>query len=210
MIQPKPSKAQYDNITRYINEHGIKLVISDLNGVLDDYYGTKFEFLEAVLGDHREQHLARLAVQTDTAYIQDRKATLEDTIHSYCRENGLELSADGEKMLEKGPKRSVVTPEAKQFLKSLTVPVVIFTAQRPEVLYQTIDQEFVESLGIGVKAPVAKPSVDDLMEVLSSRGVAAKDACMIGDGLIDDLLPAKLLDMHTILVSPFADLHVSE
>jgi FMN phosphatase YigB (HAD superfamily) len=210
MIQPKPSKAQFDSIARYINEQGIKLVVSDLNGVLDDYYGTKFEFLEAVLGDHREQHLARLAVQTDTAYIQDRKATLEDTINNYCREHNLELSADGKKMLEKGPKRSVVTPEAKQFLRSLTVPVVIFTAQRPEVLYQTIDQGFVESLGIGVRAPVVKPSVDSLVEVLSASGITASDACMIGDGLIDDLLPAKLLGVHTILVSPFADMHVSE
>jgi FMN phosphatase YigB (HAD superfamily) len=211
MISPKLSASQFECVAHRIDQQGVELVVSDFNGVLDDYYGTKYEFIGAVLGsEYQDQHFARLALQTDTAYIQDRRATLEDTITSYCQSNGIEMSADGKEILEVGPRKPVITPEARQFLGALSVPVVIFTAQKPERLYQSVEREFLEDLNIGVVASVVKPSVDSLAGVLSSRGVAANEACMVGDGLIDDLLPAKLLGMHTVLVSPFADMHVSE
>lgn len=211
MIQPKLSEAQFDTIARSVEDRGVELVVTDFNGVLDDYYGTKYEFLAGVLGDeHHDEHFARLALRTDMAYIEDRTATLEHTITTYCQSNDIEISADGKELLNAGPRQSVITPEARQFLGALSVPVVIFTAQKPERLYQSVEPDFLHDLNIGIMAPVAKPSVEGLITVLSARNVAANNACMVGDGLIDDILPAKLLGMHTVLVSPFADLHVSE
>jgi hypothetical protein len=210
MITPKLSEVQFDAISRHINTNGVELLVSDFNGVLDDYYGTKYEFLASVLGpQHRDQHFARLALQTDTAYISDRSATLEGTITSYCANNAITISRTGQALLETGPRKPEITGEAKKFLGDLTVPTVIFTAQSSERLYQSVGQEFLEDLGIGVVTSVAKPSVDALAAVLSARNTVSGVACMVGDGLIDDLLPAKLLGMQTLLVSPFADAHAS-
>lgn len=211
MIRPKLSETQFDNVARYIGKHDIELVVSDFNGVLDNYYGTKYKFLEGVLGsEYRDKHFARLALRTDTAYIQNRNTTLEETVTEYYRDNAMTMSSDSKELFESGPDKSVITPEAKRFLGALTVPTVIFTAQNPEKIYQSVEREFLEGLHIGVKGSVVKPSIESLTEVLSEQGISANHTCMIGDGMIDDMLPAKLLGMHTVLISPFADIHISE
>lgn len=204
------SISQFAQIKDDIAACRAKLVICDFNGVLDDYYQRKYDYLRHVLGDEYAQHLAALAVFTDTEYVRDQSANLESSIRRYFDDHKLDINPATETRIAIGAKRSQLTSDAREFLSQMTaVPFVVYTAQPQMVTdeYRNADPyvDWVSAYQLGNP----KPSVHNLEELMRRYSVTANQVCVIGDGLIDDLMPAKLLGMHTILVSPFADMIVS-
>ena len=206
MMYEVPAKQQFDAIRKHIASIKPELIICDFNGVLDDYYKCKYEYIRKVLGRAYSSHIAELAVFTDTEYINDHAATLEGSIRKYAFNHGLHLDENANAHLKKGMAPSSLAPSAELFLKQLApIPVVVYTAQ-PRTF---VDQyagfadgvEWISCQQLGE----AKPSVTNLQQIMHRSNVSGSEVCVIGDGLLDDLMPAKLLGAHTILVSPFAD-----
>ena len=201
------SKNQFNSIKQYIEENDIQLLISDFNGVLDDYYAVKHEFLRLFLNtvDDGEHHFVRLTTATDIAYSHNKKATLQDTIRSYCTTHNIMITRKGKIILERGPKLSKMTPEAYSFLDSVGIPVLIYSAQPESGLCKSLRASEKSRLTIRAISGVQKPDPKGLKKLIEDENIALEKVCVLGDSLIDDLLPAKLLGAHTILVSPFAN-----
>lgn len=200
------SSSQFTQLSDEIMSRRVKLVICDFNGVLDDYYDCKYTYLRQVLGEQHAEHLAELAVFTDTEYARNQSATLEDSIRSYLASHRLMVDGLAEKTISTGMRRPELTPEGKSFLAQMPMlQVVVYTAQSRAIIDEYQDgssgAEWISAQELGEP----KPSVQNLEKLMRRYSVAADEVCVIGDGLIDDLMPAKLLGMHTILVTPFTD-----
>ncbi|HEX6416272.1 MAG TPA: HAD hydrolase-like protein [Candidatus Saccharimonadales bacterium] len=204
MITKTASREQFAAIDTFLKQHDIKLLISDFNGVLDDYYVQKYAYLAELLGEGHEMHLADFAVFTDTQYMADRTATLEQSLELFLEREILERPATTDDILQRGMHPARITSAAREFLERLSIPYVIYTSQGEAVI--------TDSLG-GYQADVyhrertgrEKPSTANLKMIAKDYGVPHEKVCVLGDGLIDDLMPARLLGMKTVLVSPFAD-----
>ena len=201
------TEQQFEAIRKHIASINPRLIICDFNGVLDDYYDCKYGYMRAVLGQLHSSHLSELAVFTDTEYMNDHAVTLESSIRKYAINHGLHLDESANAHLKNGMVPSSLTPSAALFLKKVApVPVVVYTAQPRSVVDQyagaTDGTEWISCQQLGE----AKPSVTNLQQIMHRYDVSGSEVCVLGDGLIDDLMPAKLLGAHTILISPFADI----
>jgi FMN phosphatase YigB (HAD superfamily) len=201
------SSEHYKSIEDYLKKHDIKLFVADFNGVLDNYYETKYSFLLDVLGKENEHHFAELVIFTDTEYINNRNATLDRSVRRFFDGHGIPFDERVKKELKKGEQRSHITPQAREFLLNLGIPYVIYTSQHSDVMRESMDGHEA-ALYSRDRTGNEKPSVANLQKILNEFELEPGQVCVLGDGLIDDLLPAKLLGMHTILVSPFADVSI--
>ena len=193
----------YNRIARYISEHDIKLVIFDFNGLLDDYYTQKLEHLRRILGPGNEHYIPELLLGIERAYMMDRSATLEQSVEAFFRANEITMNADVQQQLKEPFQSSRLTDGARNFLDALDVPFVIYTAMTKEGAQQALGSAKYE-LFTRDAYQEDKPSIANLKVIVTRHGVQPSEVCVVGDGLIDDLMPASLMGMHTILVSPFA------
>lgn len=195
----------YDAIKEYVSAHGIKLLIIDFNGVLDNYTVQKVAFLRTLLGGERENHLPELLLFTEKAYMADRSATLEQSYERFLEGIGASLTDTERQLLANTRMASRMTDNARAFLDSLTVPFVIYTALSADQAVQAMG-EVPYDVFTRDQFTEAKPSIANLTKIMNHHGVSPEETCVVGDGLIDDLLPATLIGAHTILVSPYAEI----
>lgn len=203
-----PSKHDFDKIKEYVSLHDIGLLILDFNGVLDDYYAQKETFLRNVLGRENEHHLLELWLMIERAYIADRTTSINHSLTAYFETVGLPFTKTQSDMLAHSRVTSKLTNNAKVFLDSLDVPFVIYTSLSKEQATQSIGDNTYD-LFTRDQYQEEKPSVANLVEIVKRYGVAPHQICIVGDGLTDDLMPAALMGMHTILLSPYADVLIN-
>lgn len=203
MITSSITVAQFAMVSDYLKDEQVKLLISDFNGVLDDYYAQKYTFLRNILGHKYQSHLAALAVFTDTEYIVNRAGTLEASIEKYFNQQDLIFDDATRKIMNQGMASWSLTPEARGFLESLQTPYVIYTSQTADAIKKRLG-DLEADIYSRDRTGREKPSVQNLEQILNDYNISPEEACMLGDGLIDDLMPARLMGMKTVLVSPFA------
>lgn len=201
-------KDDFDEILNFATKESIKLIICDFNGVLDDYYAQKYTYLESILGNERKDYLAALAVFTDTEYMRERTTTLETSVQKFFLEQGWQFGEREQLVLAQGMGQWSMTHYALQFIQNLPsdLHLVIYTSQLRNTLQKALP---LAALNVKIYSRDVtgreKPSVENLAMICRENNVQPHDVCVIGDGLIDDLMPAKLFGTHTLLVSPFAD-----
>ncbi|MEO5949480.1 MAG: HAD family hydrolase [Candidatus Saccharimonas sp.] len=197
------SNVNYEAILQYADEHDIKLFVFDLNGVLDDYYIKKVSFLQNVLMREHEHLLPELWLAIERAYMMDHTATIKSSTEQFLNAKGLFMTEAQRDMLAHDMFSSQLTNEAKAFLDSLTIPFVIYTSLSTE----QADKALVGSdynLFTRDDYKEMKPSIANLEAIMTRYGATPQETCVVGDGLVDDLMPASLIGVHTILVSPYA------
>jgi|GEM_PF-3082402 len=201
------SDSDYDAIKRYVATHHIALLVLDLNGVLDDYNARKIDALRDVLGLENERHLPELLLAIERAYMTDRSATIEQSFEQFFGARGLQITDDQRNKLAHFKVASQLTREARTFLDSLEIPFVIYTSLSREQAEKALGPSQYD-LFTRDQYQEMKPSIANLTAIMTRYNVTPQETCVVGDGLIDDLMPASLVGMHTILVSPHAELLV--
>lgn len=197
-------QTDFKMIEDYIDEQSIKFVILDYNGVLDDYWKRKVQYVEGILGPEGKAYLPDLMLEIDKQYMLDRSATIENSFIRFCVSRNISISEHQKLLLDQAMPLSLMTDTARDFLDRLKVPFVIYTSLNRDQAQRSIGIDRY-SLFTGDQLEESKPSIKNLKNILAQYGYNASDSCMVGDGLFDDLMPAKLLGMHTILVTPFVD-----
>ncbi len=200
-----PVEADFNTINRYITDNNIKLLIIDFNGVLDDYYERKADFLRDVLGSENKHHLPELLLAIERAYLLDRTATIEQTCEQFFASMDTPLTELQRNRLANNMFASQLTDRSRVFLDSLEVPFVIYTALSDEQVRRVEGLEKYQ-LFTRDQYQEAKPSIANLKFIMRHCSVDPAEVCVVGDGLIDDLMPASLIGAHTILVSPYVNL----
>jgi predicted HAD superfamily phosphohydrolase YqeG len=197
------NKDDFAEIAEFIKSRDIKLLVADLNGVIDDYYNLKFAYLKRLLGDD-DEYFGRLVVYIEREYMSNREATLEQSVVKFYAENNLAFSDLQATILNEKLPRSMMTDVARSFFENLQTEYAVYTS-----LSEANAREALRGLECtiysGDVTAETKPSVVNLQAIFNAHDVTADQVCVIGDGLVDDLMPAKLIGAHTILVSPFAD-----
>lgn len=197
-------RVPYNQITHYINKHDIKFIIFDLNGVLDNYYEQKTRLLIDILGPENTHYLPDLLLFIETEYIADRSATIERSFVRFFNDRQIEVSAEQWERLTRLRAVARLSSETKRFLDLLKIPFVIYTALTGDAARKAIgDRDY--ALFTRDKAREEKPSIANLRDILAENGFEPSESCVVGDGLIDDLMPAALLGLHTILISPYVN-----
>lgn len=191
----------FQAIENFVAERNIKFLILDFNGVLDDYYQRKVSYLKDVIGVENEHHLADLILYIDKQYMLNRSATIEQSFDKFFESRKLPITNEQRNKLTKPRTSSRLTEPARQFLDALRTPFVIYTSLSTQQLAQATGVCQYETYTRDL-AKEDKPSIANLEIILGKYGYAADETCVVGDGLIDDLMPASLLGIHTILVSP--------
>jgi phosphoglycolate phosphatase-like HAD superfamily hydrolase len=187
----------------FLKREEIQLLVTDFNGVLDDYYDKKFTFLNDILGDTLRHKLPELWVYIERAYIAQRSATVEQSVEAFFSMNNHVMTDRQTEHLKSGMKHSGITEAATNFLDSLDIDFIIYTSLSDKQISMALgDTTYAVSSRTG--AAEGKPSVIDLQTIISQYTVKPERVCVIGDGLTDDLMPATLLGTQTLLVSPFA------
>ena len=201
----KQHYTDFDSIKRYIYEHEIKFLILDFNGVLDDYYQRKNNHLIDIVDSDQYHYLPELMLFIDKEYILDRTATIERSVGKFYASKGISLSEELEEKLARPMPSSRITNSARLFLDSLNIPFVIYTSLSDVQLKKALGRFKCEVFTRDL-AHEDKPSIFNLKCILEKYGFSEEESCVVGDGLIDDLMPASLLGIHTILVSPYASI----
>ncbi len=207
MQLPLLTISDYDAVRMYVNEHAIALLILDFNGVLDDYYTQKIIFLRSVLEEHQARYLPELLLTIERAYMTDRSATVEQSVERFFAATDMPITGVQRNMLTRHKITSQLTGKAKAFLDSLEVPFVIYTALSRDQAEQSLGTSRYD-LFTRDQYQEDKPSIENLRVIMERYGVAPEQTCVVGDGLIDDCMPAALIGAHTILVSPYANVLV--
>lgn len=189
-------------------QNNIEFLISDFNGVLDDYYVQKFNFLRSVLGDFSERFLPKLLVFIERNYISNRSATIEQSISLFLESHSIVLDDSQNAILKDSAVTSNITDDAIHFLDNLNINFIIYTSlSRGQAKMALRGKDY--NIYTRDDCKESKPSVVNLESIIHKYKVHPSKVCVIGDGLIDDLMPASLMGMNTILTSPFAKLHIN-
>lgn len=198
---------QYTAIGQYLADNDVRLLIADINGVLDDYYDIKFSFLNELLGVSEAHNLPHLWTYIEQAYIT-KKMSIESGTKGYFASQKKPLDSRQEAVLAAGMKRSKITDSAINFLGELKIKYVLYTSMNSADTNLTLkNNKYNVYTNNGLD--IVKPSSVDLQNIIDKYKVRSDQVCMIGDGLIDDLMPASLIGLHTIIVTPYAQKLIS-
>lgn len=203
MYSSNLTSPDYEKIKRFLSSRLIKLLIVDFNGVLDDYVYQKNAFLTDLLGENAH-FLPELLLSIERAYMANRTVTIEQSFERFLKMQGIVISDEQRVRLTNHMFESHLTEEARDFLDSLEIPFVIYTALTRERAERALGGAQY-ALFTRDQYREEKPSIINLQTIMHQYGVLSYETCVVGDGLIDDLLPASLIGAHTILVSPHAD-----
>jgi len=198
------SSDQFDAIRLYLVENSIELLITDYNGVLDNYYNQKKIFFLNVLGDNKKL-LADLWVHVEKEYLKNNTVGIGDSIKLFFAHRDLVLSGKQERELVKGIENLRITQEATHFLDDLEIDFIIYTSlNEPQLLESMGDKKYAKYTRDD--ASEGKPSSVNIVDIVQKYNIDISKVCVLGDGLTDDVMPAKLLGAHTILVSPYVSM----
>lgn len=205
---------EYAQILNYVKRHDVQLLVSDLNGVLDNYYAVKMKMLQRVLSDEYAHLVPELFIFMEVMYRGDNSTSHEDAIRLFFHEQGIIYSGSEPIVIQEELRSVKIVEEALSMLRKIAEQI------QHVVIYSSLPHDILSAICVSVRDAgsislfsaqhphEAKPSVKNLRGILDTYNVPSSKACMIGDNLVDDLMPAKLLGMHAILVTPFADLLV--
>jgi FMN phosphatase YigB (HAD superfamily) len=193
----------FQRVKRYANKNSIDLLVLDFNGVLDDYYCRKYKFIYNLLEAEQKHFLPDLILEIEKAYIVDRSSTIEQSVKAYFKNKNLIFGDAQKDKLASGMAHSEITPQALRFLKSLKINFVIYTSLSDDQVTASMGDLGYDLYSRDQYAEL-KPSSKNLIHLSELYSVDNKKVCVVGDGLVDDLMPASLIGMHTILATPYA------
>lgn len=198
------STNDFSRIEEYLHKNKIRLLICDLNGVLDNYYVHKEQLIKSILGETLSKSLfADIMIAIERDYMSDRSSTIESSITRFLREKGINLEQTQQNRNRKTIDDLSITADAKVFLDNLSVDIVIYTSM-PRSRATQLFTNTQPSLFCREDSDGQKPSVNDIRALMRKYRRSPNETCVVGDGLIDDLMPASLLGTHTLLTSPYA------
>ncbi len=200
--------SDFVQIYKFLQDNNIKLLISDLNGVLDNYYDIKWNYLRELLGSNLINHFPELYVYIEKRYIANNAISIEQAIKEYFLKSKLSISTEQQLLLDKGMGLPTITTEAKRFLDSVYLPFVIFTSMTSDKAKKVLMNSTYEIVGSDINLD-KKPSILLLKTIIEKYKIKPSESCILGDGLIDDLMPASLIGAHTILVSPYSEILIN-
>lgn len=196
------NSTHFKNIKKFLDDNDIRLLITDINGVIDNYYDIKFNFLSALLGESKLSDLPHLWTFIEQSYINN-KTSIESGARGFYESKNMTLDSRQQALLEAGMQRSKITAAATTFLDDLKIECILYTSMNSASTKSTLDGNDYK-VYFSEDSSVEKPSSIDLQYIIDQYNVSNNKVCMIGDGLIDDLMPASLFGIHTILVTPYA------
>ena len=196
-----------------LSEHtDSKLYIFDINWVLDNLLQTKVRLINEIFNVKDKIQLANVITALDRFYEKDKSSSLDLLLRESL--SYVDISYSDKEIADFGNRyfsENIINIETINYLAKLSEDkkVCLYTSlwrNRINHLFWEYP-EFVNHVKIYTKDDLdePKPSVKNLIYICAEYDVKFEDTILIWDNIVVDLMPAKLLWMKTILVSPFVD-----
>ncbi len=196
-----------------LSEHtDSKLYIFDINWVLDNLLQTKVRLISEIFNVKDKIQLANVITALDRFYEKNKSSSLDDLLRESLSYADINYS-DNEiaDFCNRYYIENTINMETINYLEKLgkDKKICLYTSlwrNRINHLFWEYP-EFINHVKIFTKDDLdePKPSVKNLMYICAEYDVKFEDTILIWDNIVVDLMPAKLLWMKTILVSPFVD-----
>lgn len=182
------------------------MFIFDVNGVLDTHPMFQTEACRQLgLTDLEINHFL---VALERNYEEAKSAGLEEHIRLSLPEKHRHLQ---NKLAEHFRQQNHINSSAQSLMERISkkgIPIAIYSSLS-STEWERLQRESTKDIQYKFwgrdMLPEAKPSMTNLLTICAYAKVEPSTAVMVGDNIISDLFPAKLLGMRTILISPWVD-----
>lgn len=200
-----------EDVIQYIksNLKEIDLVIFDWNGVLDNQECAKRKLIRKVIGEAHKDIENSILVDIERNFEQKKELPFEQNLRLVFKQNNFQIEGTDLHELVSEFSEDILSSSKLQTLLGLRsyVRLAIYTSANLH-----IDAEMTLALSDAnvlvydrARLIEEKPSIKNLREICKTLGIVPERTMMIGDNPTQDLMPAKLLGMHTILMNPYVD-----
>ncbi len=187
-----------------------ELFIFDINGVLDSLLKTKIKLAKVVFWFKTKKEIAEFLCSLERIYEGNKSAKLQDILQILFK-NSKKISKEQCVVFENryykenkiSNKNIVLLNKLSEFKK-----VCLYTSLSSNHL-NSLFWKLQLSKNIKIYTfesfPETKPSYRNLLHICKENKTKPKDTILFWDNVVVDLMPAKLLWIHTILITPYLD-----
>jgi HAD superfamily hydrolase (TIGR01549 family) len=200
----------------------VRTLILDFNDTIDDNFAVKKEALTHVLKKFSADDLSikKVLVEIDKIDLAHPDWSMEDIVATALKnilgiemEKAIKIAKNYQEYRKKHSRLDasfvkVVPKLAKKFR------IVLLTSGNKENIKQLMEKygigKYIEKYYFTHELGMKKPSIDLLEMILKENNIDKEDCIVVGDDIIKDHMPAKLLGIKTVLYSKFVDNIISD
>ena len=200
----------------------MKTLILDFDDTIDDNFTVKKEALTYVLKKFSADDLSikRVLIEierVDLAHpdwnMEDIVTTALENILGIERKKAIKIAKDYQEYRKKHARLDASFVKAVPKLAE-KFRIILLTSGDKESIKQLMKKydvdKYIEKYYFTNELGMKKPSIDLLEMILKDNNISKEDCVVVGDDIIKDLMPAKLLGIKTVLYSKFVDKIISD
>ncbi len=191
-----------------------QLYIFDVNWVLDNLLETKIKLAKNILWLKKEE-IADFICSLDRIYELNKWTKLHKILSSYFKYNN-KITNEQIKMFESMYySENIISPYKIEFINELSLykKVCLYTSL-PKIFFEKIIWDNLVNNNIRIYTLESfqelKPSYNNLKTICLENECEPSKSILFWDNVIIDLMPAKLLWIRTVLVTPYLDEVIKE
>jgi len=200
----------------------MKTLILDFNDTIDDNFAVKKEALTHVLKKFSADDLSikKVLVEIDKVDLAHPGWSMEDIIATALknilgieRKKATKIAKNYQEYRKKHARLDTSFVKAAPKLAE-RFRIILLTSGNKKSIKQLMKKygidKYIEKYYFTKELGMKKPSIDLLEMILKDNNIDKEDCIVVGDDIIKDHMPAKLLGIKTILYSKFVDNIISD
>jgi len=200
----------------------MKTLILDFNDTIDDNFAVKKEALTHVLKKFNADDLSikKVLVEIDKVDLAHPDWSMEDIVATALknilgieRKKATKIAENYQEYRKKHARLDTSFVKAAPKLAE-RFRIILLTSGNKESIKQLMKKygidKYIEKYYFTKELGMKKPSIDLLEMILKDNNIDKEDCIVVGDDIIKDHMPAKLLGIKTILYSKFVDNIISD
>jgi len=200
----------------------MRTLILDFNDTIDDNFAVKKEALTHVLKKFSADDLSikKVLVEIDkidlahpTWNMEEIVATALKNILRMERKKAIKIAKNYQEYRKKHSRLDTSFVKAAPKLAK-KFRIILLTSGNKENIKQLMKKygidKYIEKYYFTRELGMKKPSIDLLEIILNDNNIDKEDCVVVGDDIIKDHMPAKLLGIKTVLYSKFVDNIISD
>ncbi|MGC8586230.1 MAG: HAD family hydrolase [Candidatus Micrarchaeia archaeon] len=202
----------------------METIILDFNDTIDDNFEVKKEALEKTLkgfGKSKELIVKKVLVEIDRVdllhpdwdMIKIVSTALMNIVPKIIEEKAVSIASE---YMEYRAAHARLNPSFVKAAPALAkkFKIIILTSGNKEHIMQLMHKykisKYIEKFYFTNEIGLKKPSIELLEKVIKENKIDKNKCIVVGDDIIKDHMPAKLLGIKTILYSKFVDKLISD
>lgn len=199
-----------------------KAMILDFNDTIDDNFEVKREAMTKLLGAQgRGRNVDKVLVEIDKVDLMHPDwdmekivaAALKDVLPGVAESEANEIAKKYMQYRLKHARLNATFVKAAPKLAK-KYKIILLTSGNKEKVMELMQRykikKYIARFYFTRELGIKKPSIDLLERIIKENNIDRRKSIVVGDDVIKDHMPAKLLGMKTVLYSKFVDRVISD